>query len=289
MKGETVNHSRSTERLNKALAWFNRLPLLVQLPVAVGILFFLAAVAITAAVFGGQIFALGSDRAAQIYGNGWLRVILSSFPAGAVIGFAVIAPIYIVAAIADKLRDLVSKPVRNVLRTLMWILAGITIMLLMIRGAYDNARKEHPLSNAARLPDSVAVQKVLIQQTGVLDGASESARMTIANLDRTEGDLQKLRSEVVKALSKIEEQRTAAQKISETASKLQSNQADIDERLRNLRRLLDGSNPITKADLASSQRNGLWQGFVIGLVASLMAAYIFRWLERRLGRTATNS
>jgi hypothetical protein len=265
---------------------FNRLHIAVQLPIVTGVFIFLLAAGMTTVAAAAQVLAVGWQVALHSYAASWLRVLLFSFPIGVAMGLALVGIGFLLVGIDKIVRRFYPKGIEGAFVKLAWVgLIGL-IGCMIGRAVYDDARKKHPWAGPPQRANADAVQQVLSEQVQTLSGASDSAKSTLAALDQNEIELRRLRSEVTRTLTNLEEQRRAATKMAETAKTLHDQEEDLTERLRQLRELLGGHEPVTRMDFATSRWAGLWQGFFLGIVTSILGSYGFRWIEkkRRRGR-----
>jgi hypothetical protein len=234
--------------------------------------------------FVGAAVAVGWPLAFHAYGGAWLKALFGSLIIGLGFGGVIVGGIFAFAGIEHLWLALNSK-LRFVLKTCGFALLVIGICYVVGGAAYNQTRKRFPLSGNGRADEKV-VQQSVAQQDQILSQASESANAAIAILDKNAIEISQLRADLVKTLATFEEQRRAAAGIVTTAHRLEDQKTDLDYRVEQLRAYLSGGEPITRSDFAASTRSGLWQGFLLGLITSVIGTYAYNWIERRRQRSS---
>jgi hypothetical protein len=90
--------------------------------------------------------------------------------------------------------------------------------------------------------------------------------------------IERFRSSLSKVGRYLQGEATTTDRPSSEPEALEKRRVETEQRRARLRELLAGAEPITKRDLDAAQRNGWWQGLVLGLVTSVAGSFIFRWL-----------
>lgn len=231
--------------------------------------------------------AIGWPLAIKADGIKYLRWIALSLPTGLAFGALLVAMFSIIFGI-EQLWNKRSKHLRRVVSVCGWgALVALFLIALWI-GKYSEAQKRlgltAPVDNG-----STITEQVLDAQRETLVGASTAARNAIASLDSNAEELNRLRANLAKTLADIEQQRRAAATVNQTARRLEEQQENLRDRLSYLRTLLHNNEPISRSDLIASQRIGLLQGLILGMVTSVAGTYAFRWIERRRRKPAESN
>jgi hypothetical protein len=246
--------------------------------IGIGLLFGLAIGGLAA---GGQTAALGFHPAWATYGAWWLLSPLI----GAVVPMVIYIGSLIIfsgsvrvgrlfnATFSDRARDLLKiiAPILLVCATL-----GAAIMMPAFI-AYQEARRANPILAESNLRSLGAVDKAIAKQSEALQAFSTSGRDLLLRLDG-------VRSELSQTLMTAETQLRTSENTSSQISELLTKQKQIELRMAELQRILDGAAPITKQDLESSSLEGLLVGALIGFIASLAASFVYGWLARVIRR-----
>jgi hypothetical protein len=138
-----------------------------------------------------------------------------------------------------------------------------------------------------------ATERAAKSQRVVITKMSGSAKKLIDDLDKTAVQVQSARETIASTLNELTRQQKEADDAAAFTHYLQDKQRAIQLRTDELQRILDGKEPITRADLVASGRSGLIWGFVFGIVtgffSSLAASWAWRALEKRFRSTASKA
>lgn len=250
-------------------------------------------VLIGALVAMGQSVAIGFHAGWRTYGTWWLLSPLIG--ASAPIAFFIAGLIFYTGPIELErvLKARLSGEVRRVLgrvgmSSLMAMLIAMPIGLAVFLG-YDSARRANELLCGSQLADLGAVTNAVGQQSQALTDLSRSGVDLLRSLDDVGQAIRGTREELATTLQTVEANAASAAKAAKDVADLAQKQKQVELRLGELQRLLDGGTPITKQDLESSNRLGLILGALLGFAASLAAAFSYSWLRRRMACRSTES
>jgi hypothetical protein len=234
---------------------------------------------VTAAIAAGQIFALGVSNATQL---NWVSWIKGPF-IGAGIGAAALLAIFFGGLVLGFLHSLIKGWFGQ--RGLVWAVR-LALVALALAGFLQIARIQQTVV-ATRYPqlakpvDAATTVGAVARQERALDQLSAAASGLLTSLTRTEEELAETRHQLTRSLAEIDRQKTAAGRAGVTLASLAEQQRQIELQVSELQRVLGGARPLTRSDLQESQWAGLWQGFMLGVISSVVASYIFTWLDRK--------
>lgn len=107
----------------------------------------------------------------------------------------------------------------------------------------------------------------------------------LLHFDQLQQSLEKSRIELAETLKTVDSRVVDADRAANQVSELTLRQQQIELRMAEIQRVLEGGLPITRQDLESSGRSGLVMGALIGFGTSLAAAVAYSWLVRRFRRS----
>jgi hypothetical protein len=220
----------------------------------------------------GQALALGVSEAIHLYGVDWLTFLLQ-------IGGGTSVAFLGVAAIRKVSRRLPWRRVAIVAGKLLFIALIVGgpswIFWQLARMAYEDERQRLEASPPPRNPDAAA--KALRQQDVALKALSKDGQELLARLDATANETTALRHDLAATIAAVEQERKLVEQAYEQVLELSQRQYVIQNRTARIRDMLGGQEPISRADLSKAGRTALWQGFVIGILTSVLGSVIFRW------------
>jgi hypothetical protein len=230
----------------------------------------------------GQIYALGFRAAWRFYRLWWasapfvgpLAVIAFLMVPLAVHGIGKVAAVVGRHVLGERL----SKSIGNhaPIIVVSAIMFGL-IPAFIVWAGYSSALESNPIL-ASKSNDIQGLSKSVSDQTKTLADLSLRGNSLLAQLTQTQRDLEKAKGQLASTLSSFDVQRQAAEQASADLAGLQARRDQIDLRIGELERILDGRNPITREDLRRSSNLGLLFGAIIGFATSLAATFAFRYL-----------
>lgn len=232
----------------------------------------------------GQSLAIGLHAAWRIYKHWWL--------ASPLLGAAALVALFVVTVILycgtswlERIFEMTfSKGAREVFGRVA-VGAYLVVALGSVLGGivflgYDAARSANQLLGGSELRDLQAMRNAVGEQSGALNELSKSAAELLAKLDEMDRGILATRHELSATLQTVQANVAAASRAENEVATLINKQRQIEVRMSELQRLLDGGTPITKEDLKSSGRHGLLLGSLLGFGASLAATFSYNWLVR---------
>jgi hypothetical protein len=156
-----------------------------------------------------------------------------------------------------------------------WVSIVVGFVLLAVSAAgYVGSRNEYPYL-ATQSANAAALSRSADDQNQVLGQVSQSGTALLNQLSSTEQQLAEAKKQLGATLSTFEQQRQSVSNVAVQLKRLDERQQAIALRTQELERILDGHRPITLADLEYSSRTSLFWGFFLGLIASLVASFLF--------------
>jgi hypothetical protein len=237
--------------------------------------------AITAA---GQISVVGLQAAWALYGFWWT---LAPF-----IGAAAPAMLFLLLLMFYGGGETLSRAVNATLSDRgREILDGVFYVYFFMFGlgmlaaapflaARQQAQESQQLLASPKLSSLTAIRSAAEQQREALTGVSRDGQKLLAQLDTVTNSLQTARNKLGETLKSVEARSREADRAADEVSRLTNEQHQIELRLAEFRRILNGGEPITRHDLVSSSRYGFLLGLVSGFVTSLAATFLYGWLTK---------
>lgn len=241
----------------------------------------------------GQTLAIGFRPAYHKYGIWWFAAPLLG--ASVPITFFTVALIFFAGLqrASEYFSSLLSTKARALLKRignwsfpffLIAMLAG-TLAGVPIFFAYDYAKNANEILTSADSNDVAALSQAISNQHDTLSKASQTSRNLLSDLDRTAAEIHATRELLAKTIANLDSQSNAVSSANSEVQRLADRQEQIQLRVQELERLLDGKAPITRGDLERSGRTGLIIGAIFGFLGSLAATVIFeRFMRARRSR-----
>jgi hypothetical protein len=265
----------------------------------------LSAAAAFPLVFGlpgavGQMLAIGVRAAIAQNAHDWIGallfgpVIICTFPVAAyalqALVWSIVAglrPVFRFALrhFSEETRKLISGAVK---------FAGVLVVVGGLvyscgKDGYQAALKHaSPSITDADQKTIAETQEAANKQGLALQKFSATADALLKDLDRTALKVEETKREITQTMVLFDRQLEATKVAQANLSTLAEQQREIQNRAKELELILNGKTPITQEYLDRSGRDSLWQGAIIGVLTSLVAAYLFllpdhlrRFLSRR--------
>lgn len=259
----------------------------VQAPLFLSVAGAILGLGITIMLMIGQCLAIGPRDAVALYGTTWLKIVPVAFAAGAVVGIGSVLAMGMFAGgwIAVSWAVKTFRIPARLTKVLGWVVPLIVVGWLIASASYRDTRKQYEEVASAPVPSVASARSSLAKQQASLAQLSSDAQKVIGDLSESEQNIRAARADLQRTLLAVEEQQRSVNTAAVTLRALNSRQAILQSQLADIQRALSGREPLTRQDLAESQRNGWIQGLFLGVVGSLIAAYLARWLgPSRLGR-----
>jgi len=145
---------------------------------------------------------------------------------------------------------------------------------------YEKARDSNALLTDKSLSDMNAVRQNIDLRTNALRELTVTGSDLLKQFDGLGQTLKTARNDLVATLESLESQVADGEEASARAAGLLQQHRQIELRMDELERLLDGGSPITKQDLQNTSRNGLIKGAILGFCASLAATFSYQSLMK---------
>lgn len=232
----------------------------------------------------GQSYAIGIYPAWRTYHLWWVLSPLAG-PA-TIVAFFIIGFIFYVGGYKSMtlFEGLLSERGKKIFDKVFFrfmIVVGLGLLISMpVFIGYDVTQKSNKLLSDTNSEDVIAITQSVAEQNKTLDDLSASATHLLSQLDTTERLLQGARTQLAETLSTLTTQINAADVASRNAEVLLDRQRQIELRITELERILDGQAPITKKDLEDSGRTGLLIGALLGFLGSIAASFVVNMVSK---------
>jgi len=218
----------------------------------------------------GQIYAVGFRAAWRFYRLWWAGapfvgplVVVGFFSLPLTIyGISKVAGIIGRRILGERLSKRVGENASVIVVSI--IIFGLIPAFIVFAG-YSNAIESNPIL-ASKSDDIQGLSKSVSEQSKTLADLSNRGNSLLAQLAQTESDLGRAKSQLASTLSSFEAQRRAAEQASADLAGLQARRDQIDLRIGELERILEGRNPITREDLRRSSNLSLLFGAIVGFL-----------------------
>lgn len=239
---------------------------------------FIVGASVTAAMATGQMIALGPSNAVGLNWMSWIKGPVF----GAMFGGAALLSVFFGGLVLGFLNAFIKGWFGQ--RGLVWAirlgLAMLACLGLFYIAQIQRAAVVARYPDLAKRVDAKTTAGAVAQQERALEQLSAAASSLLANLSHTEVELTETRRHLARSLVQMERQKLEAGRAGATLASLSEQQRQIEMQMSELQRVLGGARPLTRADLQASQWGGLWQGFILGVISSVLASFIFSWLKR---------
>jgi hypothetical protein len=260
---------------DRITARMHRWPVTLQ-----GAVFFgaLGAVLVTLAILVaaiGQSVAIGPTAALHLFWRSYVRIALVvplwCFGLGLLMG----GLIFVIEKIHEPGHPILVRAI-PVVFSICFVSA---VVGLIAWASYTTARDRYrDLSVVA--PTGASLDSALGKQQSLLESASSSAQSILRDLDVTEGEIAKAKAQLRATLLALEQQQSAMQSSTAAVKEIDDRQATLRLQIAAVQSALGGQEPITRADLERSNWYGQIQGFILGVVSSVVASYVVVYLNK---------
>lgn len=240
---------------------------------------FVSAIAVPSSI--GEMLAVGVSRTVARRGGDLLKLL--------VIGPGIVVLVVLVTGVLGvmvwcakagirALLNRLPESSRRTVTTVAWnvgLLVGCGgLAFTCAREAYRSALRADPPVTSADRKTIEETREAAQKQSEAIKKFSETADALLKDLDRTAGKVAETKQEITQTMALFEKQLQATQEAQSNLARLAERQRVIETREVEIERILNGKVPITREDLDQSGRTGLWQGFLSGIVTSLIATGI---------------
>lgn len=232
----------------------------------------------------GHVLALGVWAGLRSAAPYWLHIVSAGALFGAVVGLAAGGMYFVPSAYTVAANRLLSQRWRVAVGKVSFaLLIGALLALLPVAGVvsgYQKARQDHDALFRPQTAFAGATNGVA-RQVESLKRLSTASSALLQELDATSQDVARAKVQLSGVLSAYEAQRSAVERAQQTVTELQAGRVEVEKRLSDLRTILEGQAPITRADLERANTNGLMLGALFGFFTSLAATVLYDRLVRR--------
>jgi len=159
-------------------------------------------------------------------------------------------------------------------------LVAVLPVALVVAG-YQKAREDHAVLLQPPQTALGTATTGVARQVESLKRLSSASSALLRELDATSQDVARVRAQLSSVLDAYETQRSAVERAQLSITELQARRVEVETRLTDLRTILEGQAPITRADLERANMNGLMLGASFGFFTSLAATVLYDRLVRR--------